>query len=102
MEPPESLLSEYYLSEQDLHQLMEHLVEERADSATVLSFTDKIEFEPEQVLIRQGGSDAAVYVLTEGTLEVTVEVDGKEQSVATIEPYALVGEQSFIPPQARA
>ncbi len=96
MEPSESLLSDYYLSEQDLHQLMEHLVDERAGSAAVLAFTDKIEFEPEQVLIRQSDSDAAVFILTEGTLEVLIEDGGKEQVVATIKPYALVGEQSFI------
>ena len=88
MEPSESLLSEYYLSEQDLHQLMEHLLDEHPDSATVLAFTDKIEFEPEQVLIRQSDSDAAVFILTEGTLEILVEDDGKERSVATIEPFA--------------
>ena len=96
MEQSESLLSEYYLSERDLHQLMQHLVDERADSSTLLTFADKVEFEPDQVLMRESESDAAVFILTEGTLEVTIEDDGKPRTVATIEPYALVGEQSFI------
>ena len=96
MEPPESLLSDYYLSERDLHQLMEHLIDERADASTVLAFSDKIEFEPEQTLIRQADVDAAMLILTEGTLEVLIEEEGTARSVATIEPFALVGEQSFI------
>jgi len=96
MEPTESLLSDYFLSEADLDQLMEHLVDERGDSSTVLSFADKIEFDPEQVLIKQSDSDAALYILTEGTLEVFVQDGDKERMVATVEPYALVGEQSFI------
>ncbi len=89
-------MSEYYLSERDLHQLMQHLVAERSNSATLLAFTDTIEFEPGQVLIRQADSDASVFILAEGTLDVVIEDGGKEETVATIEPYALVGEQGFI------
>ena len=96
MESPESLLSEYFLSERELHQLMQHLVDDQSNSATLLAFSDKIEFEPGQTLIREGESDASVFILSEGKLEVTIEQDGKEQTVATIEPYALFGEQSFI------
>jgi len=96
MESPESLLSEYFLSEQQLDQLMRHLVDDHANSATLLAFTDKVEFEPGQTVIRQGDTDAAVYVLVEGKLDVVVEDGGENKKVATIEPYALVGEQSFI------
>lgn len=96
MEIPESLLSEYFLSERELDQLMQHLVADRANSATLLAFTDKVEFEPGQVLIRQSDTDASVFVLVEGTLEVIVEDGDTQQTVATIEPHALVGEQSFI------
>ena len=96
MESPESLLSEYFLSERELNQLMQHLVSDRANSATLLAFTDKIQFEPGQVLIRQSDSDASVFILSEGTLEVIVEDDDTQRPVVTIESYALVGEQSFI------
>jgi len=96
MESPESLMSEYFLSERDLHQLMRHLVSDRANSATLLAFADTIKFEPGQVLIRQADTDAAVFILSEGTLEVVVEDGDTQRTVATIEPYALVGEQSFI------
>ena len=96
MESSESLLSEYFLSERELEQLMQHLVEDRANSATLLGFADKVEFEEGQVLIRQGDTDASVFILVAGTLEVLVDDGGNEQKVATIEPYALVGEQSFI------
>ena len=96
METPESMLSEYFLSEQELHQLMQHLVSDRANAGTLLAFTDKIKFEPGQVLIRQSESDASVFILTEGKLDVIVEDGDAQRTVATIEPYALVGEQSFI------
>ena len=96
MESPESLLSEYFLSERELDQLMQHLVSDRANSATLLGFTDKVEFEPGQVLIRQGDSDASVFIVVEGSLEVVVEDGEAQRTVAMIEPYALVGEQSFI------
>ncbi len=96
METPESLLSDYFLSERELEQLMQHLVDDHTNSATLLGFTDKLEFEPGQVLIRQGEPHAAVFILVEGTLEVSVDDGGGPRSVATIEPYALVGEQSFI------
>ncbi|MEM7202420.1 MAG: cyclic nucleotide-binding domain-containing protein [Planctomycetota bacterium] len=96
MEPSESLLSEYFLSEQELEQLMQHLIDEQANASTLLAFTDKVEFEPGQVLIREGTPDASVFILTEGTLEVTVDDGGTGRRVATIKPYAIVGEQSFI------
>ena len=96
MEPNDTFLSEYFLSERDLDQLMEYLVAEQSNAGTLLAFTDEIRLEPGQVLIRQGDSDAAVYILTEGTLEVLVEDGGKERPVAKVDAYALVGEQSFI------
>jgi CRP-like cAMP-binding protein len=96
MDPHETLLSEYFLSERDLIQLMEHLVSKESNAGTLLGFTDPVELEPGFELIRQGETDASVYILTEGTLDVIVEEGGKKHTVATIEPYALVGEQSFI------
>ena len=96
MEPTDStLLSEYFLSERELHQLMEHLISENSNAGTLLAFADVVEFEAGQTLIRQGDTDASVYILTDGALDVLVEENGVEQKVATIEPYALVGEQSF-------
>ena len=75
---------------------MQHLVADQANAGTLLAFADKVQFEPGQVLIRESDSDASAYNLTKGTLEVTVEDGDTQRTVATIEPYAVVGEQSFI------
>lgn len=96
MESPESLLSEYFLSEESLDQIMRYLVDDQSNAATLLAFADKVEFEPGQVLIRQGEVDASIFVLTEGTLEVSLEAGGDTKTVATIEPHAVVGDTSFI------
>ncbi len=96
MQPSDSLLSDYFLSEQDLHHLMEHLVSDRANAGTLLAFADEMRFEAGEMLIRQGSTDASVLILTEGTLDVLVDEGDERKTVATIEPYALVGEQGFI------
>ena len=97
MEPPDSLLSDYFLSEHELHQLMEHLVDDTANSGTLLGFTDEVRFVPDEPLIQQGVvGDHSIYILTEGVLDVVLETDGQKTKVASIEPYAVFGEQSFI------
>ena len=75
---------------------MQLLAPDQPDAYTLLGFAEEIEFSAGDVLIRQSESDASVFILKKGTLEVIVSDGESKQTVATIDPFALVGEQSFI------
>lgn len=101
MVTPDPVLSEYFLSEDDLDLLMDYLRSDRPAATTLLAFADEVALHAGDVVIGQGERDASLFILTEGSLAVIVD-DGEHQRTAvTIEPYALVGEQSFIDGEPR-
>ncbi len=89
----------YYLPEADLMELGRQFEDGRGiDWSRFLFFGEEREVAPGEYLIRQFDSDSNIYVLTRGELEVRIAStpDGPEQSIASIEPIAVIGEQSFL------
>ena len=63
-----------------------------------LSYAERLDLLPEGVLIKQFDVDRSIFVLMTGSLDVTVaaDPDGPSTLVATVEPVAIIGEQSFL------
>lgn len=64
----------------------------------LIAYTAEIvRFEPGEVLVQQGASADAVYIITEGEAEVWLaDADGHEIHVATVGPNSLLGEIAVI------
>lgn len=89
----------YYLTEADLVELSEKCTKQDVpDWELFLSYADRRDLEPGEVLIQQFNVDRSIFVLMEGALEVSVAVDpdGPGDAVAVVEPIAIIGEQSFL------
>lgn len=94
----------HYLAEADLLELVIQIEEQgEADWKLFLSYADECQVEPGHEIIRQFDSDRVVYILTEGELEVRASStpDGPSKSIATVEPVAIIGEQTFLDGQPR-
>ena len=89
----------YYLAEADLMELGNQFQDGRGiDWSRFLFFGEESEVSPGEFLIRQFDCDSNIYVLTHGELEVRIAAtpDGAQQTIASIEPIAVIGEQSFL------
>lgn len=65
--------------------------------AGLASNVKEIEFAENHVIFKQGDSAESCYLLTSGKVEISVKADdGKEQVVAILEPYSLLGEAAFL------
>ncbi|MCA8957235.1 MAG: cyclic nucleotide-binding domain-containing protein [Planctomycetes bacterium] len=92
----------YYLSESDLMELSGHWqAPEPTEWERFLGYAEQGHIAAGGTLIRQFDTDRALYLLTSGTLEVWV-AEHSGGPVATIEPYAVLGEQSFLEPGPRS
>lgn len=95
----------YYLAEADLMKLVAQIEEQGdADWRLFLSYADEFQVEPGDILVRQFDKDRIVYILTAGELEVRMapNADSEPKKIATIEPVAIIGEQSFLDGQTRS
>ena len=89
----------YYLAEADLMELGSQFPDGHGiDWSRFLFFGEQRDVSPGEYLIRQFDCDSNLYVLTHGEFEVRIAAtpDGPEQSIASIEPIAVIGEQSFL------
>lgn len=89
----------YYLAEADLIELGNHFQQSGSvDWSRFLFFAEKLSVAPGERLIRQFDCDATVYILTHGELDVRISStpEGPEQSIASVSPIAVIGEQSFL------
>ena len=89
----------YYLAEADLMELGSQFQDGSGiDWSRFLFFGEETEVSPGDYLIRQFDCDSNMYVLTHGELEVRIANtrEDPEQSIASIEPIAVIGEQSFL------
>ena len=94
----------YYLAEADLLELVVQIEEQgEADWKLFLSYADECQVEPGHEIIRQFDTDRVVYILTAGELEVSTSStpDGRARSIATVQPVAIIGEQTFLDQQPR-
>jgi CRP-like cAMP-binding protein len=58
--------------------------------------SERVSFEPGRPIFRQGDFAEAAYVLIEGTVEITIVVDGAERRVNRVGRNAIVGEAGII------
>jgi len=65
------------------------------DMNLFFNFLERHAFSAGDVLIRQGNSDRALFILTAGTLEVRVETGDTSHAVDTMGEGTFFGEQSF-------
>jgi CRP-like cAMP-binding protein len=72
--------------------------------ARLLEHTEARPFAGGDVVVRQGTSEQALFIVTEGRLEVLVGGDGRGEArrIATIEPGSVFGEQSFFDGKPRS
>jgi len=94
----------HYLAEADLLELVVQIEEQgEADWKLFLSYADECQVEPGHEVIRQYDSDRVVYILTAGELEVRAapDPDARQESIATVKPVAIIGEQTFLDSQPR-
>ncbi|MEM7205894.1 MAG: cyclic nucleotide-binding domain-containing protein [Planctomycetota bacterium] len=93
----------YYLSEQDMLNLVDAVERQgEADWQLFLSYAEEIHLPPGGVLIRQGDADRSVFVLTSGMVDVTTtRGEGPTETVASVQPVAIFGEQTFLDGQSR-
>ena len=67
------------------------------DWAKILAHTETRRYRPGDFVIRAGETDRALYLLTEGTLEILLGGDDRTQGrFKTIEAPTVVGEQAFL------
>lgn len=71
---------------------------------TLLSYTESLRFQAGDVVLRSGGRDRSLCLVTEGELEVLVPdtVRGERRRIARIDEGSVVGEQSFLDGQPRS
>jgi len=97
--------SAHYLMEQELLNLLD-VVESQgeADWQLFLSYAEQLHVAAGHVLIRQDDCDRTVYVLSEGAAEVSIASDGDADPVvvATVQPVAIFGEQTFLDGKPRS
>jgi CRP/FNR family transcriptional regulator, cyclic AMP receptor protein len=89
----------YYLAEADFVELGDQFRRSGGvDWSRFLFFAEELSVSPGDHLIRQFDCDATIYILTHGELDVRVAATpgGEEQSIATVEPITVIGEQSFL------
>jgi CRP/FNR family cyclic AMP-dependent transcriptional regulator len=89
----------YYLAESDFAELGGQFQNESGiDWTRFLFFGEETTIHAGDHLIHQFDCDSNIYVLTHGELEVRVASarGGPEHSIATVEPIAVIGEQSFL------
>lgn len=89
----------YYLAEADFVEMGDELRRSGGvDWGLFLFFAEELSVAPGEHLIRQFDQDATLYILTRGELNVRVAATSgdDEQSLATIQPIAVIGEQSFL------
>jgi CRP-like cAMP-binding protein len=68
----------------------------------LLAFTsDRVSFQKDQILFRQGDAGDAAYVVLSGTADVLVGSDAGEIKVASLEPNSIVGEIAILCDVAR-
>jgi CRP-like cAMP-binding protein len=75
-----------------------------ADWRSLLAYTETRRFHAGDCLINRGETERALYIITEGSLEVLVPRGGKGRphQVAVIEAGSVFGEQAFLDGQARS
>ena len=89
----------YYLTEADLTELSEKGGKQDVpDWELFLSYAERRDLQAGDVLIQQFNADRSIFILMEGILDVSVaaEPDIAGESVAVVEPVAIIGEQSFL------
>ncbi len=72
--------------------------------STLLKYTELRRFRAGDMVIRQGDTDRAFYIIIEGELEVLIPrgTSGKLQSIATVRAGAVTGEQAFLDGKPRS
>lgn len=72
------------------------------DWARLLEHTEARRFSSGDVVVRQGGAEQELYIVTRGRLEVLVGDERDWKRVAVIEPGSVFGEQSFVDGKPRS
>ena len=76
---------------------------DETEVAGIRAIMDEIKFKPDQIIIREGEIGALFYVLTEGTVQVTIaNADGEQIVLQEIEPGGFFGELSMLTNEARS
>lgn len=67
------------------------------DQLRLLAFgAERLDFQRGEIVFREGDKAEAAFILAEGTIELFRERQGKQVSVGTLEPGALIGEYALI------
>ena len=74
------------------------------DWAKLLTFTETRRFRSGEVVIRLGETDRALYLLTEGSLDVLIPYRGDQslRRFATVDAGSVIGEQAFLDGKPRS
>ncbi len=99
------VFSPYFLSEDDMVELVEAVEHQgEVDWELFLSYAQRIEVAAGDVVIQQFDVEPAVFVLTEGEMEVLVApaADAAPTTVAAVRPVAIIGEQTFLDGKPRS
>ena len=59
-------------------------------------FEQSIHYEPGEVLTREGDENRDLYILSQGTLEISVKGDDGQVVVGEVQPPEIIGEISFL------
>jgi CRP-like cAMP-binding protein len=64
--------------------------------------SDRLLFEPSQVLFRQGDKSDSAYILMEGSVDILLELPSGPLQLASLSAYSIVGEMGVITGAARS
>ena len=64
--------------------------------------SDRLSFEPSQILFRQGDRSDSAYILMEGTVDIVLELSTGPLQLASLSAYSIVGEMGVITGAARS
>jgi CRP-like cAMP-binding protein len=70
--------------------------------AKLLAFTETLRFEPDDDLIRAGDSERALYLITDGTLELLLPGRDSASPFRTIDAPSVIGEMAFFDGRPRS
>jgi CRP-like cAMP-binding protein len=73
-----------------------------ADSETLVGYMERRRFSPGETVLVGGEPDRSLYVLTDGTLEVTVKMRNGSKRTAQLESGAVFGEVGFFDGRPRS
>jgi uncharacterized membrane protein len=91
------------MAEIELHEVPLFSEMDQDEIAGIRAIMDEIKFKPDQIIIREGEIGGLFYVITEGTVQVTIaNADGEQIVLQEIEPGGFFGELSMLTDEARS